>query len=160
MRIGQTNSERYSAPSRQIRWSHESAYQRGDDYAKRLPPDAIPTSQLKVQPSRRGSFGPRRLKTKRSLPNTQAPPFAGPDDSGAADDMQTAPSCGIVGGPAAGAMANFHPSAVWPTAACNVTRFTRLPRVRVVISSETWRTVCHRQISVGEACLAQIRIQS
>ena len=22
---------------------HESAYQRGDDYAKRLPPDAIPT---------------------------------------------------------------------------------------------------------------------
>jgi hypothetical protein len=23
---------------------HESAYQRGDDYAKRLPPDGIPTS--------------------------------------------------------------------------------------------------------------------
>ena len=83
-----------------------------------------------------------------------------PNDSGAAGDMQTAPSCGIVGGPAAGVMANFHLSAVWPTAVCNVTRFTRLPRARVVISSETWRTECHRQISVGEACLAQIRIQS
>src|SRR5262249_44997354 len=31
------------------------------------------------------------------------------------------------------------PSALWPSDECNVARLTRLPRVRVVISDETWR---------------------